>query len=222
VNLIDVGIVAAIGLGIFIGWKNGLVAPLLAEGTFLIGYLIASRYPALVAIVPSSIPRAYAVLLLPGIIAVIVGIVGRTAFRAAFRLPFTRQADKVLGAVGNGALAFVIVYFVLLGLVGAGTVLNPLSQVSAIQPTQVTAMRFLLAENPQAAAMVPSSELSQLESVASLRPLPITALGQYASVINYYEKTLRPQLSSSLLAPMVLRLGAHLPVIGRQVTIPKA
>ena len=220
-NLIDLGIVVVLAFGVFIGWKNGLIAPLLAEGTFLIAYLIASRYPGLVAILPASIPRAYAVLILPAVIALIVGVLGRTAFRAAFRLPFTRQVDKLLGAVGNGAVAFVIVYAVLLGLVGAGTVLNPLAQVTSIQPTQITAMRFLLAANLQAAAMVPSSELSQLASVASLRPLPISALGQYASVINYYEQTLRPQLSSSALAPIVLRIGAHLPIIGRQATIPK-
>lgn len=221
-NLIDVGIVVVIAFGVYMGWRNGLIAPLLAEGTFLIAYLIASRYPGLVSIVPPSIPRAYAVLILPAILAVIVGVVGRTVFRAAFRLPFTRQADKVLGAVGNGVVAFVIVYAVVLGLAGAGTVLNPLAQVGTIQTGQIAAMQLLLSQNPQAAAMVPSGELSQLASVASVRPLPITMLGEYASVINYYEKTLRPQLASSQLAPLVLQIGSHLPIIGRHATIPKA
>ena len=221
-NLIDLAIVVIIAFGIYIGWRNGLVGPLLAEGTFLIGYLIASRNPGLVAIVPSSIPRPYAVMLLPAIVGLVVGVVGRTAFQAFFRLPFTRQVDKLAGAVANGALAFVIVYVVLLGLVGAGTVLDPLAQASSIQSGQVAAMRLLLAENPQAAAMVPSGELNQLASVASVHALPIDQLGQYASVINYYEHNLRPQLKSSWLAPMVLRFGAHLPIIGRTVTIPKA
>jgi uncharacterized membrane protein required for colicin V production len=221
-NLIDVGIVVVLAFGIYIGWRNGLIGPLLAEGTFLIGYFIVSRNPSLAGLVPSSIPRAYAILILPGIVGLVVGIVGRMVFQTFFRLPFTRQVDKVLGAVANGALAFVIVYVVVLGFVGAGTVLDPLATVTAIREPQIIAMQTLLKDNPQAAAMVPSAELGQLSSVASVQQaIPLTRLGQYAQVINYYESTLKPQLKSSVLAPIVLRLGAHLPIIGRTATIPK-
>jgi uncharacterized membrane protein required for colicin V production len=219
-NLIDLGIVLVLAFGVFIGWRNGLIGPLLAEGTFLIGYWIVSRNPGLAALIPSSIPRAYAVLILPALVGLVVAIVGRTVFQAFFRLPFTRSVDKALGAVANGALAFVIVYVVLLGFVGAGTVLDPLASATAIREPQVAAMQLLLKNNPQAAALVPSGELGQLQTVASLRALPIDQLGQYAKVINYYEHTLRPQLTTSALAPIVLRLGARLPIIGRVATIP--
>ena len=221
-NLVDVGIVVVLAFGVFIGWRNGLIGPLLAEGTFLIGYWVVSRNPGLAALIPSSIPRAYAVLILPALIGLIVGIVGRGVFQAFFRLPFTRSVDKVLGAVANGALAFVIVYVVLLGFVGAGTVLDPLASAAMIREPQVAAMQMLLKNNPQAAALVPAGELGQLSNVASLHALPIDQLGQYARVINYYEHTLRPQLTRSALAPIVLRLGARLPIIGRSATIPKA
>jgi len=40
-------------------------------------------------------------------------------------------------------------------------------------------------------------------------------------VINYYENTLRPQLATSRLAPLVIRYGARLPIIGRHVTLPQ-
>lgn len=220
-NLVDLAIVAVIGLGIFIGWRNGLIGPLLAEGTFLIGYWIVSRNPGLAALVPPSIPRPYAVLLLPAAVGIVVGIVGRMVFQTFFRLPLTRQVDKLLGAVANGGLAFVIVYVVLLGFIGAGTVLDPLLQARSIQSPQVAAMQMLLAENPQAAAMVPSGELSELASVSAVRPVPMAQLGQYAQVIDYYQRTLRPQLATSQLAPLVLRLGAHLPIIGRHAILPK-
>jgi uncharacterized membrane protein required for colicin V production len=220
-NLIDVGIVLVLAFGVFIGWRNGLVGPLLAEGTFLIGYWIVSRSPGLAALIPSSVPRPYAVMILPALMGLVVGIAGRSVFQAFFRLPFTRSIDKALGAVANGALAFVIVYVVLLGLVGAGTVLDPLATATMIRQPQVAAMQTLLKENPQAATLVPSAELGQLSSVASVRALPIEQLGQYAQVINYYEHTLRPQLTASVLAPIVLRLGAHLPIIGRVGALPK-
>ena len=221
-NLVDLGIVLVIGLGVLIGWRNGLIGPLLAEGTFLLTYGIVSTHPGLAALIPASVPRPLAVLLLPIGLGLVVGIAGRTLFQTLFRLPLTRSLDKLLGAAANGGLAFVIVYVVLIGLAGAGTVLDPLTQTKSLQSGQVAAMQMLLAENPQAAGFVPSGELSQLASVASIHPVGLAQLGQYAQVINYYERTLRPQLASSQLAPVVLMYGARLPIIGRHVTLPKA
>ncbi len=140
-NLVDVAIVAVIGLGILIGWRNGLIGPLLAEGTFLLSYWIVSTHPGLAALVPSSVPRPLAILLLPAALGLVVGFVGRTAFQTFFRLPLTRQLDKLLGAAANGGLAFVIVYVILLGLAGAGTVLDPLTQVRSLPRMGVRARR---------------------------------------------------------------------------------
>jgi hypothetical protein len=221
-NLVDLGIVAVIALGILIGWKNGLIGPLLGEGTFLLSYWIVSTHPSLLGLVPASVPRPLATVLLPAALGLVVGFVGRMIFMSVFRLPLTRSIDKVLGAAANGGLAFVITYVVLVGLAGAGTVLDPLTKVGSIQPPQVAAMQMLLAENPQVAGFVPSGELGQLASVASAHPVGLAQLGQYAQVINYYEKSLRPQLATSRLAPVVLQYGARLPIIGRHVTLPQA
>jgi uncharacterized membrane protein required for colicin V production len=220
-NLVDLAILVVIGLGILIGWKNGLVGPLLAEGTFLVAYWFVSTHPSLVSIIPASVPRPLAALILPIVLGLFVGFVGRAIFMSLFRLPFTRTVDKLLGAAANGALAFVIVYVVLLGMVGAGTVLDPLTRVASIQASQVTAMQILLAQNPQVAGFVPSGELGQLAAVSSVHPVAFAQLGQYAQVINYYENTLRPQLATSRLAPLVIQYGARLPIIGRLVTLPK-
>jgi uncharacterized membrane protein required for colicin V production len=221
-NMVDLAIVVVIGLGILIGWKNGLIGPLLAEGTFLLTYWIVATHPSLVSMIPASVPRPLAVLLLPIALGLTVGFVGRAIFMSFFRLPLTRSLDKLLGAAANGALAFVIVYVVLLGLVGAGTVLDPLTKARSIQPSQVTAMQTLLAQNPQVAGFVPSGELGQLAAISSIHPVALAQLGQYAQVINYYENTLRPALATSRLAPVVMHYGARLPIIGRHVTLPQA
>jgi uncharacterized membrane protein required for colicin V production len=221
-NMVDLAIVVVIGLGVLIGWKNGLIGPLLAEGTFLLTYWIVATHPSLVSMIPASVPRPLAVLLLPIALGLTVGFVGRAIFMSFFRLPLTRSLDKLLGAAANGALAFVIVYVVLLGLVGAGTVLDPLTKARSIQPSQVTAMQTLLAQNPQVAGFVPSGELGQLAAISSIHPVALAQLGQYAQVINYYENTLRPALATSRLAPVVMHYGARLPIIGRHVTLPQA
>src|ERR1700694_3501502 len=221
-NLVDLAIVVVIGLGILVGWKNGLIGPLLAEGTFLFAYWIVSTHPSLGSLIPRRVSRLLATLLLPIALGLVVGFAGRMVFMSFFRLPLTRTLDKILGAAANGGLAFVIVYVVMLGLVGAGNVLDPLTKVRSVQPSQVAAMQMLLAENPQVAGFVPSGELGKVATVASTHPIGLAQLGQYAQVINYYERTLRPALATSQLAPVVLRYGAPLPIIGRPVTLPKS
>src|SRR5437667_4358708 len=128
-NLVDIAIVVVIGLGILIGWRNGLIGPLLAEGTFLLSYWIVATHPSLVGIIPVSVPRPLAMLLLPVALGLVAAFAGRAILMTFFRLPLTHTLDKLLGAAANGALAFVIVYVVVLGLVGAGTVLDPLTNV---------------------------------------------------------------------------------------------
>src|SRR5207244_3792142 len=222
-NLIDAVIVLAVGLGVYIGWSRGLLGPLLAEATFLISYWVVLTHPGLVSsLTPAGVPRPLAMIGLPVVLALAVGVIGGMVLGAVFRIPLTRQLDKVLGAAVNGGVAFVIVYVLLLGLVGAGTVLGPITRAGLIGSSQVGVMRTLLSQYPQAAGVVPPGELVQLASATSTHPIPFADLSQYAKVIDYYEHDLRPALASSQLAPLVLRLGSHIPVIGRPVTVPKA
>jgi uncharacterized membrane protein required for colicin V production len=219
-NLVDLGIVLVIGFGILIGWRNGLIGPLLAQATFLLSFVVIASHPNIVGLIPPEIPRPLATLILPIALGLVVGIVGRTLLGTIFQLPLTRQLDKLLGAAANGALALVIVYLVLFGLASAGTVLDPLLQATTLRSGQVAAMRTLLQHNPQASSFVPVGELGQLATVSSAQPIPLAQLGQYAKVIEYYQRDVRPQLASSRLAPLVLRVGSQLPVIGHRATLP--
>src|SRR5207245_11473467 len=158
-NLVDLAIVVVIGLGILIGWKNGLIGPLLAEGTFLLSYWIVATHPSLVGIIPAGAPRPLSMLLLPVALGLVVGFASRTIVMTFFRLPLTRSLDKLLGAATNGALAFVIVYVVVLGLVGAGTVLDPLTTVRWIQPSQVTAIQMVMARIADVVGILPAGGL---------------------------------------------------------------
>src|SRR2546421_3212814 len=170
-NVIDAGIIGVIALGLLLGWSRGMIGPLLAEAGFLVSLWIVITPPALLdALVPPSIPRPLAMVALPGVIGLVVAILGRGLLGTAFRLPLARQADRLLGAAVHGALAGVIVYVVLVGMAGADRVLAPISGVATIGA---------------------------------------------AHGLAWYERELRPQFQSSRLAPVVLRLGAHLPVIGR-------
>src|SRR3989441_10032043 len=105
-NLVDLGIVVVIGLGILIGWRNGLIGPLLAEVTFLLTFWIISPHPGLIGLVPAGVPRPPAPFVLPIALGLLVGIVGRIVLQSVFRLALTRSPDKLLGAAVNGGRAF--------------------------------------------------------------------------------------------------------------------
>src|SRR2546425_10770997 len=113
-NLVDLGIVLVVGLGILIGWRNGLIGPLLAEVTFLLTFWIISTHPGLIALVPSGVPRPLAPFVLPIGLGLLVGAVGRGVVQSFFRLRLTRRLAKLLGAAVNGGPGFVIVCFVVL------------------------------------------------------------------------------------------------------------
>jgi hypothetical protein len=221
-NLVDAGIVLIVVLGLYIGWSRGLIGPLAAQGAFVLGAWAIWAHPSLLgSLLPTGTARPLAVLGLPAVIGVVSGFAATILF-GAMRIPLVRWIDKPLGAVVNGGVAFVVTYVLLLGLVGTDKVLSPLNGVASIQSAQVAAIRSLLSQYPQAAGVVGPSELSRLADAASVQAVPLAQLGQYAEVISVYEKDLRPQLATSLLAPLVLKLGERLPVIGRRVTIPKA
>src|SRR5437868_12976904 len=102
-NLVDLAIVVVIGLGVLIGWKNGLIGPLLAEGTFLLSYWIVATHPSLVGIIPAGVPRPLAMLLLPVAPGLVAGVAGRTIFMTYFRLPLTPSLDKLVAAASSRA-----------------------------------------------------------------------------------------------------------------------
>jgi hypothetical protein len=59
-----------------------------------------------------------------------------------------------------------------------------------------------------------------LESAAAKGPLSGDQLSQADSALGFYEEKVRPELLSSKIVPLLLAIGAKLPVIGRPATLP--
>src|SRR5260370_7086041 len=97
-------------------------------------------HPSLVGLIPASVPRPLAVLLLPIALGLVVGFFGRMIFMSFFRLPLTRGIDKLLGAAPNGGLAFVIVYSALLRPARARPAPPPRPQPTSTPPHQLHAV----------------------------------------------------------------------------------
>lgn len=219
-NTVDLGILVVIGLGLLVGWSRGLVGPLLAEAGFLITFLVVSTHPDLVASLLPGTPRPVIIIGLSIAIGLAVGVIGRVVLGVAFRLPLARSLDRVLGAALHGLLAFALVYVVLLGVAGIDRVLGPINGVLAIRSSQVAAMSALLTQYPQAGSFITGSELGQLGAAAAVNPIPTAQLGQYSKLLGWYEREFRPQVTQSVLAPLVMRWGAYLPVVGKPIALP--
>jgi uncharacterized membrane protein required for colicin V production len=219
-NIVDLSILLLVGFGLFIGWSRGLIGPLLAEAGFVITFLVVSTHPGWFDSLLPGTPRPLIILGLPIVIGLAVGVMGRLLFGAMFRLPLARSMDKLLGAGVHGLLGVAVAYVVLLGVSGIDRVLGPINGVMAIRSSQVAAMSTLLAHYPQAGSIVTSTELAHLNRAASVQPVPVAQLGQYSQLLSWYEKDFRPQVAHSVLAPIVARVGEHLPIIGRPVSLP--
>jgi hypothetical protein len=219
-NIVDVGILVAVGFGLYLGWSRGLIGPLLAEAGFLVTFLVVSTHPAWFDSLLPGTPRPLIIFGLPIVIGLAVGIVGRLVFGAMFSLPLARSVDRLLGAALHGLLGVAVCYIALLGVSGIDRVMGPINGVMAIRTSQVAAMSTLLSQYPQAGAFVTSAELAQLNRATGLQPVPVAQLGQYSQLLSWYEKDFRPQIAHSRLAPLVIRIGENLPIIGRPVTLP--
>ena len=57
-------------------------------------------------------------------------------------------------------------------------------------------------------------------TAAAKASIPTEELAKYDAALGFYETSLRPALLSSKLAPALLGLGEHLPVVGQHVDFP--
>jgi hypothetical protein len=220
-NTIDVLIVAALGLGIFFGWSRGVIQPLLAEAGFLLTAAFLLTHPgALNGHVPQGVSTPVALLAVTLGGGFLAGIVAGVVARIAHRLPLVRQLDAGLGIVLHTLVAFVLVYLALSFLAVLNNVFTPLGDLDRIGPAAITALQGQVASNPALGTVVSQRTLEQLKLQAAAQPLQASALGDLGQMATFYDESVRPELARSRLAPLILDVGSHLPLIGHSVVLP--
>lgn len=113
-----------------------------------------------------------------------------------------------------------MLYVALLGTLTLDGWLDPLHGKSAIGPQDVAAVQAIAALNPALGAFADPAALQTLAQSAALAPVTTEQLGQYGTMLSFYEQTVRPQLLGSRIAPLLLTVGERLPLIGRHVDFP--
>ena len=217
--VVDIAILIALAAGAFAGWRKGFIVPLVVQAGALLS--VAALYAGPLQ---GSVPSGMTGMGL-GIGAVvlgssILGAVGGMFIRLIHRIGVLQKMDKVAGIPLGAATAALTLYVALVGTVVLDGWLAPLHDGAAIGPEQLSAVEKLAAVNPTLSAFADPAMLNTLVTAAAKAPIPTDQLAQYDAALGFYEASVRPALLTSKIAPAILAVGEHLPVIGQHVTFP--
>jgi Colicin V production protein len=202
------------------GWGQGFVRPLAAEIAFFLALLVvaALRAPLLALLGPRlSLPPALILVLATLGLAFLLNIPGG---RLAARVRATRlgPADSVLGAVVQLGVAFVVVYLAMVTMVHTERAVRPLLA-TPITTGDIDAFAAQVRTDAFLNALVRPEQLTADRRAAATGRLTLSVMETQHPWIRLYLGTLRPGLLHSKLAPVVLRYGDGLPLVGRPGTV---
>jgi uncharacterized membrane protein required for colicin V production len=223
VNWIDIAIGATLLLAIVFGLVKGFVRPILLEAGFLVALLFASSHQADLdkALGPALGVRGMPlVLLATSALTAALFWPARLLAGALLRVPGLGAADPAAGAAVHGLLAFAFVYLVASALVTMGRALDPLLAARGpLSPAQIHAFANATGRDPILHGLVDSAALQRLENEAGRGPVTFRQLERSQGMVDFYVRVIRLPLQKSQVTPAVLRLGEHLPVIGKRVEL---
>lgn len=217
--MFDLAIAIALALGALAGWRKGFIVPLVVQAGALVS--LAALYAGpLKSMVPSG-----AAGLGVGVGAVvigssIVGTIGGVLIRLVYRFGVLKRLDKVAGIPLGVVTAAVTLYVALVGVTVLDGWLAPLHGTATIGAQQLAAIQKLAAVNPTFSAFADPTMLNSIVAVAATAPIPADQLSRYDAALGFYEATVRPAMLTSRIAPAILAIGEHLPVIGQHVDFP--
>jgi hypothetical protein len=217
--MVDLAIVIALAAGAFAGWRKGFIVPLVVQAGALLSLATLYAGP-----LQGTVPSGAAGLGL-GIGAIvlgssILGAVGGIFIRLVYRFGVLQRMDKVAGVPLGAATAAITLYVALVGTIALDGWLAPLHGTLTIGPQQLAAVEKLAAVNPTFSAFADPTMLNSISAAAQAAPIPADQLAKYDAALGFYETSVRPALLSSKIAPALLALGEHLPVIGQHVDFP--
>ncbi len=218
-TMVDLAIVIALAAGAFAGWRKGFIVPLVVQAGALASLATLYAGP-----LQGTVPSGAAGLGL-GIGAVvlgssILGAIGGIFIRLIYRFGVLQRMDKVAGIPLGAATAAITLYVALVGTIALDGWLSPLHGTLAIGPQQLAAVQQVAALNPALSAFADPSMLNTIAIAAATAPIPADQLSKYDAALGFYEESVRPALLTSKIAPALLAIGEHLPVIGQHVVFP--
>jgi hypothetical protein len=212
----DLLILLALLIGVYIGLTRGLIGPLFTEGALLGAiYLTVHWHSQFDGPLPFGWLRTGFAVLLFFALMITLRLLARPLVLAWRGIPPLRAIDAPLGAVAHAFAVLVLIYL------GLGVVLDfdrgvyPLLKAAVGTANAIHDYRQDVHDQPLLSGLIDDNRLKQLEQQAGPHPLPMQQVRQTEGFLNFYDKYLRRPLLTSKAAPVINRLGAGLPVVGR-------
>lgn len=219
VSLVDIAILIAVAVAAFAGFRKGFIGPLVAVGLALVGLYSVYAGPG-ASMVPSGTAGIGLGVVVVGLAAGVVARVGSGLLSLVHRVGILEKADKVLGLPLGAVTGVVTVYLALVAIVSFDNVIAPLHGKASVDQAAVAAVRAAIAANPQFGALLDPSTLDAMASQVARSAIPSDQIATYDKTLALYESDVRPQLLSSALAPLIVKVGELAPFIGRHVDFP--
>jgi uncharacterized membrane protein required for colicin V production len=217
--MFDIAILVIVGVSAFAGWRKGFVAPLFAVALSLLSLYALYAGPG-AGIVPTGTVGIGLGVLVVGLVGSVVGRVGGILVSLVHRVGLLRAADKTLGVPLGALTGLVAVYLALVAVVSFDNLLAPLHGKVSVDQAAVAAVKVALDANPQFAVMLDPGMVDAMATQVAKAAIPADQIQKFDQTLGYYESTVRPQLISSALAPLILSIGERAPLLGRHVVFP--
>ena len=218
--MFDITILAIVGIAAVAGWRKGFVAPLFAVALSLLGLYALYNGPGAGLVPTGTIGLGLGVLVV-GFVASVVGRVAGMLVSLVHRVGLLRAADHTLGLPLGALTGLVAVYLALVAVVSFDNLLAPFHGKLTVDQAAVAALKVALDANPQFAVMIDPGMVDAMATQVAKAAIPADQIQKFDQTLGYYETTVRPQLISSALAPVILAVGERAPFLGRHIVFPE-
>lgn len=219
--ILDVLILVVVAAAVFIGYKRGTIQPLLCLLGFALTALVLAGHWSSYSRFLNQRVHSNGVIdgLLVVAIAILVGYVGWKLGGFVHRMPVIRGVDGLLGVVVCGLVAIWLLYGVLSLAVSLNKGFDGTIGQTTTTEVQAQAVSTYILGNPILRLTISAEDVRQLEQAAKTPNNPSSAISNFSSLQQLqavYRVFCRPQLESSHLAPIVMWIGKHTPIIGHE------
>jgi len=218
--MFDITILAIVGIAAVAGWRKGFVAPLFAVALSVLGLYALYNGPGAGLVPTGTIGLGLGVLVV-GFVASVVGRVAGMLVSLVHRVGLLRAADHTLGLPLGALTGLVAVYLALVAVVSFDNLLAPFHGKLTVDQAAVAALKVALDANPQFAVMIDPGMVDAMAMQVAKAAIPADQIQKFDQTLGYYETTVRPQLISSALAPVILAVGERAPFLGRHIVFPE-
>jgi hypothetical protein len=162
----------------------------------------------------TGVPEFLVTPLMVILITVGIAVLARPLVAVVRRLPGVAPIDRYGGAVFNGAVTLLLMYWVIGGVLDFDRNIFPVLQTGLVTAREIESYREAIASNPVAKQYASDEQIRRLEQQAAQNPIPARAFQDLEGFLSFYVNDVRNPLLQSKLAPIINTLGGGLPLVG--------